>query len=226
MFLKGLPMALRRKDGSEYRLRGPNRLLVRQNFWHDDEPIRVRNFDQLARVTIDVDAPQRTPSHPPVSPPPSRGVDRIIETIDEISSVVLEETLPEPPKPAPPPKLEQKAVTNEPVVPSNFRHLDRHLLYCLPANLTTYKDELYGDEVRRLEYDSPFRFQGTVASSSDANMIYWTTVEHVTERSIIYHSSRYRWWKVSKILPDPTGDGMILQCTPSELKPDFTQTSS
>jgi len=217
-------MPLRRKDGSLYRLRGPNKLLLQQNFWHDDEPIRVLNFNQLAKAIIDIDAPKRIPVKKEEAPTTKEGIDRIIDSIDEISSVVLEEPeiKPPKPKPKPEPKKEPEAATNEPIVPSSFRQLDRQLLYCLPAKVTKYKDELYGDEIVRLEYEDPFRFQGTIASSSDTNIVYWTTVPHVTERSIIYHSSRYRWWKVDKVLPDPMGDGTVLRCIPSDLKPDFS----
>lgn len=228
-------MVLKRKDGSEYRLSRPNKLLVTQNFWND-EPVKVYNFDQLAKVIIGLEDSEKEIEQPPQlkqqkiiidKTPPKRKVEeepknRVIDSVDEISKVILNEPLEEKSKKQDVEPETKEPETKEPVVPSRFRNLERCILFCLPAKVSKHKDGLYGEEVVRLEYESPFRFQGTIASSDDFNMVYWTTVDRVTERSIIFHSSRYRWWQVNEILEDSTGDGLILKCTPSELKPDFS----
>ena len=178
-------MVIKRLDGSDYRIKGPNKLLLNQDIWFNDERLQLHNFDQLIKEVINVE-------------PVKQYVEPVVEKVP-------------PPEPV-----------EEPVNRSQHRSGERLLLFCLPTKKVEYTDPLYGDVMTRYAYGDPFQFQASVADDSDTRMSYWTTIDKVTEQSVIFHPSRMRWWKVQKIEVDKTSDGWLLRCTPSDIKPDFT----
>jgi hypothetical protein len=128
----------------------------------------------------------------------------------------------------PDPVIEQlKSVASEslplpPENPSQFRSYDRCWLYCLPADTARVKDRLYEEEYVKVKYKDPFRFQGAVIRNSDIRMHFWTTVEHVTSRSIVFQPDARRWWEVQAAHIDRNKDGTIYSCVPSKVTPDFS----
>ena len=104
---------------------------------------------------------------------------------------------------------------------SAYRQYNRYIFYCLPAKIEKYKDDLYDQDIERLGYSDPFKFQAAIVHSGDTKFALWTTVKNVTNMSIIFHGEHHRWWKVASIVNDLTGDGSILNCVPSNLQPDF-----
>ena len=203
-------MTIKRKTGEPYKLRGPNKLLVSQNFW-DLETTYLKNFEHLVGEPIEIDsAPPKKPVRF-VEPAPN---DRIIsheETLSIINSVndtVAEseppiDLVPEP-KPVLPPTDKPK---------SQFRARERFVLYCLPAERVE----------QRLRFKDPFQFQASLAEIGDIRIAYWTTVSQVTEGSVIFDPSRRRWWRATRIVSDQQGDGVMVHCLPSDIKPDFTE---
>lgn len=228
-------MAIRRKDGSIYRLRGPNKLLVSQNFWNHDEHFVLHNFDRLTSIVA------WEPPKPVLKPAPlpltmkkkdevfdSAALEKIIESVSGNPQIVIEEpktTLPiQPPTPEPL-KAEpepEPVVSEEPTQKSPHRNSKRHMLFCLPANVSESRDDLYDESYVRIDYKDPFRFQAAFVQDNDIKTIYWTTVQQATNRSIVFHPDRRRWWRVSEIVPCSSGDGVLLGCIPSDIKPDFS----
>jgi len=204
-------MVIKRKDGSIYKLRGPNKLLIAQEFWNEDDKLLIHNFDLLSTVILGT---------PTSQPPHSDGWEApkaapVMEAPEPEPELILE---PEPePEPLPEPEAEEL-----PEHPSTFRNRERYWLYCLPANQSKTKDQLYNQETIRTSFKDPFRFQGALAAYSDLRLSFWTTVEQITVKSVIFDPDEHRWWQIHEIQNDPSGDGVIATCVPSKLKPDFT----
>ncbi len=223
-------MPIRRKDGSIFKLTGPNKIMVTQELWDNEEFLIIHNFNELTKVTLegtDTDKPVITLPEPVVlESGPSIDMPVPMEAVVQIEKQVEPEveilTTPEPepiiePKP-PPVKAE---TTNQPRSP--YRALDITEIFCLPATVSQHTDDLYGDEVIRVNYQDPFKLQATIVTNSDVRIIFWTTVKKVTVKSVLFHRVHRRWWRVQEIQDDATGDGIVLICIPSDLKPDFTQ---
>ena len=190
-------MVIKRKDGSEYKIRGPNNLLMDQDFWFSDDGLRLHNFDKIG---------------------------------EKIEVVVAETVIPEPvielpvidSSPIPDPVIEEPKVILDPVGQSQYRKRERFYLFCLPTERVELVDPLYGDVSIKYKYGEPFKFQACAVEDGEVRMVYWTTVDKVAEQSIIFHPSRLRWWKVQDVASEPSGDGWLLNCGPSSMKPDFT----
>lgn len=216
-------MVLRRKDGTPYKLRGPNKLLTNQNFW-DAETTYLKNFDQLTGETVEIEsAPKKQPAQQvePVAKDRIISHEETMSIIDSVTETVAKleppvEWKPEP-KPVPPPPEKPK---------SQFRARERAMLYCLPTERVEQRDPLYGETVVRFKFKEPFQFQASIVEAGDMRIAYWTTVNQVTEGSVLFHPIRRRWWRAIKIASDPQGDGVIIHCLPSDIKPDFTEQPS
>jgi hypothetical protein len=217
-------MPIRRKDGSIYKLRGPNKLLIGQHFWQNDEEIVLHNFGNL-----DVEVVETEKFHIPQPALPATATKRdeafdasqleqILDTISQTTDLVDDVTIEPEPEPEPEPEAQEGTL-------SPFRTRERHMLYCLPAKATEHKDDLYEERIIHIDYQSPFKFQSAIVDSNDIKTVYWTTVKQVTSRSILFHPERRRWWRVSRALPCPSGDGTLLECVPSDIKPDFSAAS-
>jgi len=213
-------MVIRRKDGSIYRLRGPNKLLIEQEFWlDDDEKVVIHNLDNLEKVILGTEEIVETPPPPAeeVAPPTSSTV-----SVEEVGVITTEPTdMPPVPTPTPPPAPKEPVMEN----PSRHRSETKVKLYCLPAKQTTTRDRLYDQDITRMSYQQPFSFWGTVVATGDLRMLFWSSVSVITNRSIIFSPEERRWWEVQQLDDDPSGDGFLFTCVPSRLKPDFTATT-
>ena len=201
-------MVIKRKDGSEYKIRGPNKLLMEQDFWYNDERLQLHNFDNIGeKIEVSVAEP-------------------VIEVQAVETPIIAEPVIPtavvEVVGPVPDPVVEEPKVILEPVGQSQYRKRERFYLFCLPTEKVESIDPLYGDVSVRYKYGEPFKFQACAVEDGDARMVYWTTIGKVAEQSVIFHPSRLRWWKVQGVVNEPSGDGWLLHCGPSNVKPDFT----
>lgn len=231
-------MAIKNKDGSVFKLRGPNPLMRDQKFWEGNEDVVVHNFDKIKSV----DGEESTATTQKFN----SNFGKVYETTyteDEMPKesrvVVLPKEKQEEPKqtsftykakPKPEtetPKIEKDELKEEPIASneknkSHFRNLERVYLHCLPANIKSVKDRLYGETKTEISYDKPFRFQAAVVTNQDMIFEFWTTIEKVKKGSIVYHSEYRNWWKVNKVMPTVENDGFIAQCIQSDTHPDFS----
>ncbi len=219
-------MPIRRKDGSVFKLTGPNKIMITQELWDNEEFIIMHNFNDITKVTlegVDTDKPVITLPEPIVlESGPSIDIPVPMEVVVQIEKQAepIVQVLPESQaKPEPlPTKVD---IDNRPKSP--YRSLEITELFCLPATISQYTDDLYGDEVIRVNYQDPFKLQATIVANSDVRIVFWTTVKKVTVKSVLFHRVHRRWWRVQEIQDDAAGDGIVLICIPSDLKPDFTQ---
>lgn len=219
-------MTLKNKDGSVYRLKGPNPLMKEQKIW---EEFRVHNMkwgseilpdsSELNAIKTDFQvrnsfideldqAAAATPKEPDI---------KVVETptISE-PKVILE------------PKSEITVVENKIVEPPRPENIDNSIpkifIHCLPAFLENKIDNVYGDNVQTLKYKSPFSFEGVILDQSDLTFKFWTQADKLTNQilqgSIIYpKTTQKRWWRVQERV-EKTG-GWIITSHPSDFQPHF-----
>ncbi len=222
-------MPILRKDGSVFKLTGPNKIMVTQELWGNEEFIVMHNFDGISKVTLegtDTDTPVITLPEPVIlESGASLNIPVPIEAVVHIEKQ-LEPEVEASPDPEPSPEIELEPLPTEQEDDhrhkSSYRSLSITELFCLPATVSLHTDELYGEEIIRVNYQDPFKLQATIVASSDIRIIFWTTVKKVTEKSVLFHRVHRRWWRVQEIQDDASGDGVVLVCIPSDLKPDFT----
>lgn len=217
-------MAIRKKDGSTYKLVGPNPMLVGQERWDEDAVFRIHNFEKYNKEVYEIEP---LPEEKPVKSEQDNIV--VVERKPLVEVKPIEQPLKqEPNEEAPKPKRKKKSpVVEEPVVvdgrpKSPYRSYERVLFYCLPAKIEEIFDELYREKRTHVAYNSPFKFAGTIVKSDDVYFMVWTTVDKLSKYSIIYHPEHRRWWKVGQVIADPSGDGLLVHCSISDLEPDFS----
>lgn len=86
---------------------------------------------------------------------------------------------------------------------------------CLPATAGG-RDDLYDEEGTR--YSMPIEVEVVVVDQGDILWRAWTNVE-LRPESIIYVPDDKRWWHV--VQSQPWKGGILLDCIPSDRKPDF-----
>jgi hypothetical protein len=193
---------IRNKDGTIFKLQGPNPLLKDQE-WTPDENLELENFyweeevvnDSVGRITI-----------PKVESP--------ISSKPEIAS--------EPPSPTPlplptPPKPQPQGINQENVV----------IMHCLPVIVRKNTDELYDDSYSRMTYGQKFMIESIMIERSDLGIIFWTTTK-LEPNSIVFPSvyktgikyGEYRWWKVLEM--EPKSGGYLVRAIFSEVQPEFS----
>lgn len=193
-------MAIKRKDGSIYKVRGPNKIMITQDEWDDDHVI-TRNFN-LGQDVVEIKE-----DFTPIKTKPF---------LKEKKVEVYKPELPEKP-----PVEEAKVEPQKTEEKSEIKKYDKTMVFCLPAKITKYVDTLYGDEVKRLTYDKPFKFEIIISYNGDIKFNFWTNLKGVEVNSIVFVPDSRRWWRVAKVMPDTSNNGFNFECLPSDLKPEF-----
>lgn len=197
-------MVIKKKSGEEYKLYGPNPLLVGQERWDADPVFKIHNFTNYKAEVYEIDEQL---------PKIEEKVIVIEEKKPEVKEVIKIET----------PKIEVpkvQEVDNKPK--SEYRNLPRITFFCLPAKLEEIFDSLYQEKRVHVTYNSPFKFIGSIVKFTDVYFMVWTTVDKFSKYSIIYDGENKRWWKAGQIIKDPSGDGLLIHCSVSDLEPDFS----
>lgn len=189
-------MAIKRKDGSVYKLQGPNPIMLRQALG-GEEPV-IHNFVFPETVTAghgpaDEDYDEYRPAEVVTFPPPAKPAPRP-EPKTEVA--------PEPPKP----RAAPKSVPREPA-------------WVLPATITEHRDPLYGEVRRQVRYGAKLRGEVIYAGGDDLGVNLWTNGAEVGRGLIIYLSNEQRWWRVDRVTPK--ADGWLYGCVPSDFQPAF-----
>jgi len=199
-------MVLKNKDGSVYKLRSPNPIGKKQDEgWKKDE-IVLHNFSWGESKVDDITPlnPYSTIANPKPDPVPDPA------PIPEIKYSV--DTIPvETPQPQPSSKFK---------VTVSF--------YCLPAEVKTVKDTLYGEIYQRRTYGKKFSFEAIVIEATDLKIRFWSTIDKLSKGSIVYPYrysdgqpySEYRWWEIYLI--EEKSGGFLIEAAPSKDQPDFS----
>lgn len=213
-------MPIKNRDGTEYKIQGPNKIMKEQSFW-DRDSVSLLNMSQWKEVVY---------KDQQVSP---------IKVLDEFMSrlspneVTFQQVKEKPVEVVPPsksvevamppvPKVEIEEV-QEPLVSKDEKIAMRKQTYsCLPVYLKKKVDELYGDETVEHVYGQKFKFDGVPMDNNDLQMVFWTQkkLENgaiVFEQGVERHG---RWWQVQKSEQD--SGGYIVTTMISSINPDFS----
>ena len=199
-------MPIKNKDGSTLTLRGPNPLMNDQELW-DPKNLTLHNFKWKSvvlpsdgRRVQPVERREPTIAEELFEPEPEIHVQEVEPEPEPVPVVV--EPKPEP-VPVPKPRVEVQPVR---------KPTGKLRVHCLPASVSEYKDDLYDQSYRTVQYGEKFITDAGVMSQGDIEAVFWTTDERVTPGSILYPMTmEKRWWKVVGTQERPLG-GIFVHC--------------
>jgi hypothetical protein len=184
---------LKNKDGSVYRLAGPNPLMNEQEFWQD---FIKHNFNWHSEVS-------------------ENSVDNNLKDINqnEQEDESLEKALEI--------KEEKKVEINldKKIEEKSIKKYNPVSCFCLPAKTVEKKDDLYDESYKKVEYLDKFITEIVVLEKEDFYIKIWCKQE-LTANSIIYPKNKdKRWWKIIEASNAPMGFYYI--ANPSDYTPSF-----
>jgi hypothetical protein len=183
-------MAIKNKDGTVFKISGPNPLMDEQTLW---DGFTKHNFEWSEEID-------------------KENKNKVFEIKQNKEDVLFEEKkiVIEEPK-----IIEKKVEVKEQKNISDHKTIQ---CFCLPAKTIEKKDELYEETYQRVEYLDKFIFDAVVIEKADIYIKFWT-MEKITKNSIVYPKNKdKRWWKVSDQKEAPMGFiyiAMISDYTPS-----------
>ena len=211
-------MVIKNKDGSIYRLKEPNPLVVDQEWDLLESDLIFHNFDWASETLAD-DSTTRPSSNPHVWDEGFEKVKKPEQPVEPVESVEQPvESVEQPAEPEHP--VEQPAKQQ-----SNLKNVV--VMHCLPAVIRDREDELYGEVYKSIQYGEKFTFEGVVVERNDLYMRFWTNIQ-LSDGSVIYPSKyrdgvkfgEHRWWRVNQIM-EKSG-GYLTQVVISDYHPDFS----
>jgi hypothetical protein len=202
-------MTLRNKDGTIYKLAGPNPAMKNQNLWSEGE-FKVHNMQWEGEKAEDTN--QVTPMSSDFDVR-----DTFLSALDK-AKVDIKVVEPKPDSPIERKPLVQPDLQREAENTSNG--IEKVFIHCLPAYLRERRDALYGDSYKTIQYGKPTSFEGVILQQSDLAIEIWTDTDRITIGSVLYPKTNFkRWWRVQ----DKTqkGGGWVLTAMPSDHQPSF-----
>jgi len=207
-------MPITNKDGTPYRLKGPNKLTIDQVVWGPEDKLVLHN----CRWRVE----QSTQPEEAVVP---------IKTPIKIKPMVIkpkEEPVIIQQEPAPvEAELANPVVAEEPKPKYRVNTQNIVIFHCQPVVLRETKDDLYGDKYKRVERGKKFTFEGIIVDNIDIAMTFWTNLQ-IPKDSVVYPAryrtgkkyNEFRWWKV--VDSQPKANGVLYKTIPSDYTPDFS----
>jgi hypothetical protein len=191
-------MAIKNKDGTVYKINGPNPLLKEQD-----------NFKNFVLHNFKWEPEVHEKKQPKIEIP------KIEEKVPEVSKA------PETPK-IPEIEIEEKIQVVEKLkskeTSPNNPNVTR--VHCLPAKIEKRIDDLYGEIKTINTWGDPFLFESVIIGQNDFMIEFWTNIE-IETNSIVYPANRdKRWWKINK--KKEKEEGYLYNAIPSNIHPDFT----
>lgn len=217
-------MAIKDKDGSVYKLRGPNPLMRTQQEWDrakiklinlgtqsevvEDERNPIQEFKETYNV-LDIGEELGLKSNEETRyVKPVEFIQEIQETPSE-PEIVVEK----------PPEPEEVVITVDKSLLKIFKEHGK-TFHCVPAvGFKEHRDELYESSYKTVVYGDKLLFDGLVVEESDLKISVWC-IKSVGPSSIIYKQDRAeRWWRV--VESEPKTGGYLLSAIPSDSNPSF-----
>ena len=113
-----------------------------------------------------------------------------------------------------PAEMSKKKSTEEQIL----KHIDKIMMYCLPAILKEHHDTLYGETRTSLSYGKQFTFEAIIVERSSLSFKIWTNT-NIGRGSIIFVPADRDWWKVEN--SEVQSGGATIKCSPSDTQPSF-----
>lgn len=203
-------MTLYNKDGTVYKLNGPNPAMKNQEIW---SKYTLHNMTWSAETAPD-HTQNETKNNIVVETSEKEFIEELKSTIPNSYQNQESQNLVE--------KEKEKELTTKQIFASNKKssqEIEKTFIYCLPMFQKEKKDSLYGDEIKRSYYGSPTSFEAVILKTTDFTIELWTEI-NLLEGSILYpKNGDKRWWKVQKI--NEKLGGWIIVGVPSQEQPSF-----
>lgn len=213
-------MTLYNKDGSVYKLSGPNPAMEAQDVW-DGFTLHNMSWDSEIKEDSTVVIPKKSDFDLK-----DNFVTELERTKPEIK-IVVPKSDKTPLQKAPTPPAEEKIERKTVVIEDAKRkeqdqkpEIEKDFIHFLPATVKNKIDNLYGESYKTVQYGSPSSFEGVILVQEDFNLVVWTDVNKVTIGSVLYPKTMFkRWWRVNS--SEPKEGGFLLTCVPSDYQPSF-----
>lgn len=194
-------MAVYKKDGSVYKLNGPNHLMIEQEKWGSFVTHNMKNLSNLKM--------ESNISHVVL------GNKKQIEVKEENIKTIIEQ----------PVEVEEKKeeivsnfIEKESKEKEYFENYNKTIMHCALAKLEEIKDVLYNDTYIKKKYVDSFTFECIILSVNDFTMIFWTKLEKLAVGSIVYpQNDSKRWWEIKEIESVPGGYKIVCVITKNTL---------
>lgn len=216
-------MVIKNKDGTVYKLKHPNPIMLEQDLWSGFE-IHNMNFTEDTVVNTNKDVKK-------VKKKIELGKEIIDSTANnekrEVVSIhsapVQENPMPaisQLPEKTTPESVEDATIERPPSINEKLLNYKRTIANCLQADFKEHIDDLYGERSTKINYKNKFTFEAIFIDEDDLNLVFWTHLNKVTKHSIIYpRNKEKRWWKVTNVKNAP--EGYFISCMPSQYHPNF-----
>jgi hypothetical protein len=204
-------MPILKRDGTPYKLSGPNPLMKNQSGWSRTGKYVCHNCHWQPEVFPDPNI-EYVPRAKYAPPPIRQGKIPEADFFEELNA--------KPEVVATPDKQPDKQSDED----IDFAFLRDNLIvvHCLPAHYREHRDELYGQRYKSVRYGNKYTFEAIIIEQGDLQILLWTTKE-LTEGSILYPQNMdKRWWKVEKISSKAQDGGFLIRANLSEYQPDFS----
>jgi len=208
-------MAIKNKDGSTYKINGPNPLMREQDIW---ENFNIHNM-QFSEDVIQNTNKQTSPKKSKIT---------LGKTITEKEADSKKEVVSIQSKPTPveQPKEEPKTEINDVEKPTSINeklaNYKKTVMHCMQANAQEKFDDLYNERTVKVSYVGKFNFEAIIIQEDDMQLVFWTHLDKITKHSIVYPMNREkRWWKVTGTKNAP--EGFFINCMPSQYHPNFDE---
>lgn len=219
-------MTIKNKDGSVFKLVGPNPMAKNQHIWNETEDDCIVENMKWASLILP-DEREASRFNTDLKVPEDASIDTEEELIVEPKEEIKEIT-PEVPIPVVTPEIKETAQPK-----TKLKNIVD--IWCLPAVLREHVDELYGSKQFTIEYLERLMFEGIIVENTGLSMLFWTNIDTPQRGSVVFISrnseghgfNEKRWWKVDNVI-DSTQDsrleesgGYLFHCVPSEYTPYF-----
>jgi len=229
-------MALYNKDGSVYKLFGPNPAMKEQDTWSnfqlhnmkwDSE--KYKNTMEINPISTDLNIKKTFLDELKETKPPIKIIPPKKDTTLKHDIKIIEPASDQPKQDLSANAQQEFVDRKTVVIPDKQREkeiqkeqLEKVFIHCLPAKIRTKKDDLYGDVFQTIQYGNPTSFEGIILQQEDMGMIIWTDATDIGEGSVLYPKTNFkRWWRVRK--KEQKANGWLLNCLISDYQPSFEE---
>lgn len=219
-------MPIKDKDGSIYKLRGPNPIMDNQEVWDKSkltfinfnwEPIIVENNkfnNQKSLEGFNLDIKEKIISNPIkqeeilITEKPKKKKKK--------KRPLIEELLPKPqlePEPIP---IKEPIVEKQQIESKTAQLLDKHkkMFHCLPSVLKIVDNEVMNG------WGENIQFAGVIINETPNEILFWTD-KKVSLKSIVFPKNDSKMcWRIQKM--EPQSVGYTYYGTPSDFNPNFS----
>lgn len=226
-------MTIKNKDGTIYKLRGPNPLLEKQSEW-DKNATKLINLgskrseivedernpvEEQKKNVINIREELKLQDNPKVIRA-KEFIEEITAAPEKIETPVVQ-TIPQ----MPPPSTKVLDTIEINVDPKLARILKEHGVefFCAPVvGVKKHVDSLYGTSYETMTYGDQFLFDAVLIDESDLQIQFWC-IRPIAKNSVVLRKvaeGGERWWRVNSV-EEKTG-GYLVLCVISDSNPDFS----